>query len=217
MRVWQANLGRGVSELEFLRNLERVLDAAGPRAVIGLQEIDEADRPDEMAALVELASPTHVIVGRATAVPILIPRHLHLLGDEQTPACKGLALFTPNRVVNEAVVYLDGPDLDVAVLDLHVPLLRPQTLVRRRQCRQALRERTRAHSAGLWLADTNTHRGWPEIHPRERTVTDAGIDKAKAWAPHGWRVVVTERETVPLTIDGHDAHGARVTFEQVAA
>src|SRR5688500_5874299 len=102
MILWQANLGRGVPVAEFERNLRRVLDEAGPRAVICFQEIDEADRPEEMAAVVELAHDTHRIVGRRTAVPILIPRHLDLVGSLQTPACKGLALFTPNRTVNEA-------------------------------------------------------------------------------------------------------------------
>jgi hypothetical protein len=212
MILWQANLGRGVSEAEFLRNLRRVLDAAGPRAVICLQEIDEADRPDEMAAVVELARDTHRIVGRHTAVPILVPRHLSVVRTLQTPACKGLALFTPNRIINEAVIEV-GPNLTVAVLNTHVPLLRPQTLLRRRQVRRALRRRTRAHEHGAWFADTNTRRGWPRMALRERRVIEAGIDKAKAWAGPGRRVTVTWQRTVALTIDKHDAHGARVMWE----
>jgi hypothetical protein len=209
--LWQANLGRGVTVAKFEWNLRRVLDAAGPRAVICLQEIDEADKPDEMAAVVELARDTHRIVGRHTAVPILVPRHLDLVGSIQTPACKGLALFTPNRVVNEARVHL-GVGLDVGVLNTHLPLDRLVTRNRRRQVRQTLRDRALTYDAGAWVADTNTREGWPRITPGERTVIDAGIDKAKAWAPGGWRVEVRERWTVPLTIDRHDAHGARVMW-----
>lgn len=211
MILWQANLGRGVVEAEFVRNFQRVHDAAGERGIICLQEIDEADRPDEMAAVVELARDTHRIVGKHTAVPILVPRHLEVTTSLVTPACKGLALFTPNRVVNEVVIDL-GPRLSVGVLNTHVPILRPETLARRRQVRQTLRQRARVHAAGAWLADTNTHRGWPRIVPGEHTVIDAGIDKAKAWAPDSWRLEVTQRRTVPLTIDGHDAHGARLLW-----
>jgi endonuclease/exonuclease/phosphatase family metal-dependent hydrolase len=209
--LWQANLGRGVSAAEFERNLRRVLDEAGPRAVICLQEIDEADRPDEMATLVELAKPTHRIVGRRTAVPILVPRHLDLQGSIQTPACKGLALFTPNRIVNEARIKL-GVGLTVGVLNTHLPIDRLVTRNRRRQVRHALRDRALAYDAGAWVADTNTRKGWPRITPGERPVIEAGIDKAKAWAPGGWRVEVRERWTVPLTIDNHDAHGARLMW-----
>lgn len=211
MILWQANLGRGVPEAVFVRNFVRVLEAAGDRAVICLQEVDEADKPDEMAAVVELASDTHRIVGRRTAVPILVPRHLQLLDQEQTPACKGLALFTPNRVVNEAAIEL-GIGLDVGVLNTHLPLDRLVTRNRRRQVRQTLREQATSYAAGAWVADTNTRQGWPRIVRGERSVTDAGIDKAKAWAPRGYELVISDRQTVPLTIDSHDAHGARVLW-----
>lgn len=214
MRLWQANLGRGVSTFEFTANLRRVLDAGGPRAVYCFQEIDEADAPEEMAILARLTRDTHHIVGQQTAVPILVPRHLSLFSVHVEPACKGLAKFTPNRVVNEAVIQL-GPNFAVAVLNTHLPINRPETKDRRADVRKALRNRARAHEAGIWTADTNTHKGWPTIVPGEKTVTDAGIDKAKAWAPDGRKVVVSERRTVRLSIDGHDAHGARVQWEKV--
>lgn len=210
MIVWQANLGRGVSAAEFEHNLRRLLDAAGPRAVICLQEVDEADRPEEMDILWSLTRTTHHVVGENTAVPILVPRHLPIADTLQTPACKGLALFTPNRIVNEALIEV-GPNLTVAVLNTHLPLLRPQTLLRRRQVRQTLRRRARAHEHGVWIADTNTRRGWPTMVNSERPVVEAGIDKAKAWSSR--RIVVSRRRTLELTIDNHDAHGARVMFE----
>jgi hypothetical protein len=211
--LWQANLGRGVSAAEFARNLRRVLVAGGPRAVFCFQEIDEADAPEEMDYLRELTSHSHTIVGRNTAVPILVPHHLPLFSALVTPASKGLAKFTPNRVINEAVIQL-GPNLAVAVENTHLPINRPQTITRRADVRKALRARTRAHAAGVWVADTNTHRGWPEIAKGERKVIDAGIDKAKAWAPADRRVVVEWTRTVDLTIDGHDAHGARLWWEK---
>ncbi|WP_205484687.1 hypothetical protein, partial [Arthrobacter sp. Alg241-R88] len=79
---------------------------------------------------------------------------------------------------------------------------------------RTLRQRAKANleHGGIWVADTNTHRGWPRIAPDEQVVTDAGIDKAKAWAPAGRKVVVTDRRTIRLSIDGHDAHGARIRW-----
>lgn len=223
MRVVQANLGRGVTEAEFVRNLDRLLERGGRRAVYALQEIDEADGPPEMELIRERVRLTHHIIGDHTAVPILVPFHLRLQSAHLEPACKGLAKFTPNRVVTEAVIQL-GRHHAPAVLNLHLPRLpddvddetREQLTERRRDCRQALRGRALEHEAGVWVADTNTRHGWPTIVPGEKTVTDAGIDKAKAWGPQGRRVVVTERWTLNLTIDGHNAHGARVVWPKVA-
>lgn len=211
MILWQSNLGRGVSTAEFTANLRKVLDAGGPRAVYCFQEIDEADAPEEMDILGRLTRGTHHIVGQQTAVPILVPRHLGLFSVHVEPACKGLAKFTPNRVVNEAVVQL-GPNLAVGVLNTHLPINRPETRDRRADVRRALRRRARAHEAGVFVADTNTHKGWPTIVPGEKSVTDAGIDKAKAWGPADREVVVTDQRTVRLSIDGHNAHGARIRW-----
>ncbi len=213
MILWQANLGRGVSSAVFERNLRRVLEAGGPRAVFAFQEIDEADGPAEMVTLRRLTDHTHHIMGANTAVPILVPRHLSLFSVLVTPASKGLAKFTPNRVINEAVIQL-GPNFAAAVQNTHLPINRPQTATRRAAVRKALRDRARAHDAGVWVADTNTHRGWPTIASGEVSVVDAGIDKAKAWGPAGRRIVVSDRRTVNLTIDGHNAHGARIRWEQ---
>lgn len=212
MRLVQANLGRGVSVAEFTANLDRILEAGGPRAVYAFQEIDEADKPEEMDILRGRTYATHAIVGERTAVPILVPHHLAVAGALVTPACKGLALFTPNRVINEAVLRI-GPNLAPAILNTHLPIARPQTASRRLDVRKALRARARAHDAGAWIADTNTRAGWPTIVRGEHSVTDAGIDKAKAWAQTARHVVVSERRTVHLSIDGHDAHGARVIWE----
>lgn len=219
MRVAQANLGRGVSEAEFVRNFERLLDHFGPRCLYALQEIDEADGPPEMELIRERVRLTHHIIGDHTAVPILVPFHLPLHAVHFEPACKGLAKFTPNRVVTEVEIQL-GRNFAPGVLNLHLPRLpddatdevRRELEDRRADCRKALRARAQQHEAGVWLADTNTRRGWPTIVPGEKTVTDAGIDKARAWGPAGRRVIVTERQTLNLTIDGHNAHGARVVW-----
>lgn len=213
MILWQANLGRGVSPAEFTANLRRVLDAGGPRAVFCFQEIDEADAPEEMVILKRLVRTTHHVVGDRTAVPILVPFHLDLFSAHVKPACKGLAEFTPNRVINSAVIQL-GPNLAPGILNTHLPIDRPETQERRAEVRQALRDEANEHEAGAWVADTNARRGWPAIVKGETTVINAGIDKAKAWGPADRRVVVESLGSVDLTIDGHNAHGARIWWKR---
>lgn len=213
MRLWQANLGRGVSVAEFTANLRRVLDAGGPRAVFAFQEIDEADAPEEMDILKRLVRTTHHVVGERTAVPILVPHHLGLFSARVRPACKGLALFTPNRVINSAVIQI-GPNLAPGVLNTHLPIDRPETQERRAEVRRALREEANEHEAGAWVADTNTRRGWPTIVKGEVSAINAGIDKAKAWGPADRRVVVESLGSVDLTIDGHNAHGVRIGWKR---
>lgn len=215
MKLWHANLGRNVSRYEFERNLADLLDAAGPRAVICLQEIDEADAPDELAIIAQRTRNTHTIVGGNTAVPILVPRRIAILGERQTLGCFGLARYTPHRPINEAILGL-GPFLTTTVFNTHLPIDRVQTFTRRAQVRSKLRKRVRERQEqlhnGVWVADTNTRRGWPTIARDEVIVINAGIDKSKAWAAPGRHVVVTDRETVDLTIDGHNAHGARIRW-----
>lgn len=211
MILWQANLGRGVSPNVFEANLSRVLKAGGPRAVFCFQEIDEADEPREMLILRRLTDHTHQIVGGRTSVPILIPRHLTLTGSRQTLGCRGLAKFTPTRPINEASVRI-GPNVNAGILNFHVPLDRPQTQTRRAQVRKKARVEARKYPAGVWVADTNARRGWPTIVNGEKSVIAAGIDRAKAWAPDGWRIDVTDLGTVNLGIDNHDAHGARIRW-----
>jgi hypothetical protein len=215
MILWHANLGRGVDRYVFEREFRKVYAAAGPRAVICLQEIDEADAPEEMEIISRITRNTHVIIGANTAIPILVPRQFLILGERQTLAAKGLAKFSPARPINEVLLQL-RPDLKVVVFNTHLPIDRLQTLTRRLQVRRKLRARARARLlqmfGGVWAADTNTHRGWPTIVRGETTVINAGIDKSKAWAPPGYHVEVSDRQQVDLTIDGHDAHGARVRF-----
>jgi hypothetical protein len=215
MILWHANLGRGVDRYVFEHNFRNIMEAAGPRAVVCLQEVDEADAPNEMSIIAALVQNSHVIIGGNTAVPILVPRRFNIIGDLQTMGCRGLAKYTPNRPINEVMLELRR-GLKVSVFNTHLPLDRVQTLTRRQELRRKLRKRARQRQdelmAGIWVADTNTRRGWPTIVKGETTVVNAGIDKSKAWAPPGHYVVVSDRQRVDLSIDNHNAHGARVRF-----
>lgn len=212
MILAHANLGRGVSVAEFRRNADLVLEAGGKRAVFAFQEIDEADLPNEMDYLVDRLARTHKVAGARTAVPIFVPNHFALLSESQALGCRGLAKFTPLRPINEAAIGI-GPNLEPTLFNFHIPLDRPETQARRVQMRRNVRARAKRRPTGLWIADTNTRHGWPTIVPGERSVTSAGIDRAKAWSADRC-VEVTDRRTIPLSIDGHDGHVARIRWER---
>lgn len=204
MIVVQANLGRGVPVDEFVMNFKRVKKAAGKRGLINLQEVDEADQPQEMDIILELSKETHGVYGTNLANPILVPDYLDVVDHKVTRACDGLAKYTPHRNLNEVVVRLES-GIEVADLNLHLPINRPATLSRRKECRQHLRERANEHENGLWVSDTNTRVGWPRIVKGEKTLHNAGIDKAKAWSKDpGVALSVGRTRRVDLTIDGHD-------------
>jgi hypothetical protein len=211
---WQANLGRGVPTWEFQQNFDKIYTRA-KNAVMLLQEVDEADKPDEAEYIIGRTEGTHRAVGMRTGTAILVPRSIDLWNFDTRLACKGLAKYTPNRYITEATVRLKNGTM-VDLYDTHLPILRPKTLTRRRQVRQALREETRGSRNGLWVADTNTHVGWPTIVKGEKVAVDAGIDKARVWAKGAGTVHVTHRRTIDLTIDNHNAHGALLRWRNAA-
>lgn len=215
MHIATANLGRGVTIPAYVDNLDRFLDFAGPRAVLFFQEIDEADKPEERDILLTKTRRTHKLFGGSTAVPILVPNHLldHVTYASRKRACDGLALITPHREVNKVAFELSPDKIEAGVHNLHLPRnVPPVTNSRREQCRKTLRQECNEEPNGVWVADTNTHHGWPTIVPGEVSVIEEGIDRAKAWAQPGYRVKVETLGTVNLRIDGHDGHAARVMW-----
>jgi len=216
MIVTFANMGRGVTTLEFQRNFDRVVRRAGLRSVFGWVEIDEADKPEEMDYLVDRLHKTHLIVGDNTNAPLCIPRHLALVDWDVEPACKGLAGMTPNRVITQATIGLPG-GLEVGGNVTHVPKYWPETTSRRKEVRQKLRQESKKDANGFWLADTNTRKGWPTIVPGEKTLFDAGIDRGKVWATERrdgkkLKTITSKPSVIPLNIDGHDGHSNRVLW-----
>ena len=71
MRIKTSNLGRHKPVVTFRRNLELVLNP--PRGIVGFQEIDEADTPDEHGIIAQLFGARYRFVGWDTHVPIAIP------------------------------------------------------------------------------------------------------------------------------------------------
>lgn len=217
-----ANLGRGVDATEFTANVTRLLDqaekAAGP-TILALQEIDEADAPDEHRILAEQAGERFKITSRATAVPILVQRRLNVNRSRIRFASPGLARVTPHRVVTLTVVELPGIDWlpRIVALNTHLPLDRPTTRGRRALVRTRLRASATWHTMRgrivVWMADTNTHGTFPQMMPRERTIGGHGIDLIRLSVPRGIKATVIKQRRINLSIDGHDAHLSTVNFQ----
>lgn len=238
MKLWQANVGRGVDRAKFRRNIAKVKRAAGPRAVICFQEIDEADVPNEMDDIQWMFRWTHKIIGEGLSVPILVPKRFETFGHKVRIGSPGLAKFTPHRPINRvgitlpldrrAMAELGVTTLGVYAFNFHNPISRAQTRELREGMIEAVQEETAEVRndgfGGVWVADTNWRRARDGALPRvvtgEKTVlggrvgTHAEIDVAKAWAGKGsgLRVVVRNRRYVDLTIDGHNGHGGDVLW-----
>lgn len=220
VEAWQANLGRGVSPAEYVDNVRRLAAALGLDGIAALQEIDEADVPDERADLMDELGDTHLLWEHKRLNPIAVPIALDVIDHGARFGCEGLAKVTPARWITYVVVRL-GEGLTLAVVNFHLPLLRAGTVARRARMRLVLRRVVRElRAAGhvVYLAgDTNTHaRRFAKWTARIRPAIEAGIDRSWITAPrrHPWAVVVLGGMRLRLTIDNHDAHGARLGFRR---
>lgn len=210
-----ANFGRGVSAAEFRANVLRVL-AADDRAVLCVQELDETDKPNEHAILAAAIDGKDHRIGWATYEPIVVPWALKVRDWRVTFACKGLAGYTPNRHIVEALVSDPAhPEVPpVAVLNQHPPINRKATASRRRQQRRIHKRRIRywlrrGHTV-VSVGDLNDP-AYPRMHRREQTAVHAGLDYIRyVTAKKGAQVEVKATGTVPMTIDAHNAHWARL-------
>ena len=211
LTVLTANLGRGVTEGELVANVR----ALGHRwAVKGFQEIDEDDDPEEHAVLAREMQPGWAAFD--TRVPISVPPPWRIVRVRITKACDGLAHVTPLRVITQALIEqlgVPGPPR-LVIVNTHFPRRTLRTVTRRRACRRALREviaywHDRGYTA-IWMGDTNTVQMRP-MHELEQPIVDAGLDHIRVIPhPNGVQVEVLTTRDIDLTIDGHDAHLARL-------
>lgn len=210
-----ANWGRHVSPAEFRANVLATL-AADDRAVLGIQELDEADAPDEHAILRAALDPKDKSVGWRTMEPIVVPWTLNIRRRFVTLGCKGLAGYTPTRYIVEAEISNPiWPEVPpVIVMNQHPPINRPATATRRWRQRAVHKRRVaywyRLGYTVVWMGDMNDP-AYPRMHRLEQTAVHAGLDYIR-WIEHprGAQVELRGVGTVDLTIDGHNAHFARL-------
>lgn len=222
MIVWTANFGRGVDTTHFRADAKHVLDQPGNRddaSVYGIQELDEADQPDEHGVVSTLLDPGTTKVGWGTMEPLLIGGRYKVKRARITHASDGLARWAPTHFWVQALLEDTWqPHLPyVACVNSHSPRRR----MTRRDVRAIVNQYDTQRSAvvGFWLAqgftvigteDANTPRP-PKSHPRQRTAISSGMDHI--WYvqhPAGAQVEVAATGSVHTGIDNHDAHWARL-------
>jgi hypothetical protein len=235
LTVVTANIGRGVTREVARANLHRIRTEL-PGALIGFQEIDEADAPDEHTRLVrrfpapsqelhdDLASAdegTFTFAGFNQATPIGVPAEWAIVGQSVKQTCPGRAMVTPHRVVVAArcrpVLEPDFPP--VVFLNGHYPRGAPDLWS---ECQESWKERVdELHEQGLTVIttrDTNKHGRMPKLHPAERQLLAPNIDRisvipAKQSSAKLVTVRVLSRRIVNLTIDGHDARAVKMRLK----
>lgn len=214
-----ANLGRHVGVEEFRRNAQKVKNRFRDRAIIGFQEIDEADTPDEHRIIKDMFGKEVAWAGWETHVPIVVPQPYRMIHEKAIPVAAGLDKQSPARQVVEAVIeHPARPRLDpVVVLDLHFPRKHPALTSRRADALEGLTERVdfwqeRGRTV-LVVSDTNGM-GLSKIHKRFRRIGGEGID----WIglvehPKGTQVIPQETGSIDLTIDGHNAWWVKFSMQ----
>lgn len=207
-----ANLGRHVNTAEFLANVRRIDDEAGRGAVIGFQEIDEDDTPNEHHGLRAVLD-DFAFAGWDTRVPIAFGDKWSKAREGVVQAAPGLARLSPARVITETLLEHDN-GAEVAFLNLHFPRNDPRLLSRWFSVERKLQARLGWwHDRGIttaWTTDANRVR-LPAMHPAERTLAHKGLDWIRCVEhPDGAQFDVVDTGVIALTIDGHDAPWARV-------
>jgi hypothetical protein len=207
-----ANLGRHVDTAEFLRNVRSIDDDAGRGTIIGFQEIDEADTPNEHHGLRQVLDGFD-FAGWDTRVPIAFGDRWSKVQENIVQAARGLARMSPARVITETLLEHDNGST-LAVLNLHFPRNDPRLLTRWASVERKLEQRLAWwHDRGVtavWTADANRVRLGP-MHPVERTLAHHGLDWVRCVEhPNGAQLYVEQTGSINLTLDGHDAQWARV-------
>lgn len=206
-----ANFGRGVSVDEFRANVDRVAERVpGKHIFYGFQEIDEADGPNELGYLREVFGDTHRFIGTKTRVPILVPKTFDINRRIVKHASEGVPGLSPQRQIVQGIVHPVGePDAKVMPTNTHFGRNIPRLAVPRDAAEEVLRRRLSTPYAGWLTADLNS-RNFPRLAPGEKRFADKHLDYIRGYPRQGVSMRRLNLGTINLTIDGHDAHWARV-------
>lgn len=212
-----ANLGRGVSSDRFEDNLERVIkQVPGTHRFFGFQEVDEADDPEEMKLIRAKLGDTHTFAGVKTHVPIAVPRSFKVKHRSATVASEGVDGLSPRRHVVEAVVHPDGkPDCKIVATNTHFARDAGSLALVRREADVVLRQRLaklrhKDEPLAAWLtADLNSRR-YKKLAGNEQELVTARLDYIRGYPTNDVTMKLLKTGSVDLSIDGHNAHWARV-------
>ena len=206
-----ANLGRGVPTREFKANVDRIKNQTpGRHRFFGFQEIDEADVPEELDYLRKIFGNTHRFVGVNTRVPILVPHSFKISRRIITPASDGVKGLSPQRHVVQALVHPEEHRAaKLLATNTHFGRNIAPLAASRESAEHVLRARLRTKHAGWMTGDLNSSH-YPRLAPREIRFVSKRLDYIRGYERKGVSMKLLDSGTINLTIDGHDAHWARV-------
>lgn len=204
-----ANLGRGVGAKKFrqtIRGLVNQMEGNAEHWVIGLQEIDEADAPEERKILQEMF-PDANWVGRNTKVPIMTSPGVKVLHRKVTRASPGLPKMSPARVVTEGIFEVGG--VRFGMVNTHFPRWTKRLRSRWWMVWAVVKARVRwlMRSGDVFLTMDANRRNLRRVNRRERRLIAVRLDYISRFkrAKDRWKWSVVWREVFSMKIDGHDA------------
>lgn len=207
------NFGRGVTWDEFTSNVDKFIkETPGTHRFFNWQEIGEADfrGKRELEYIKQKLSKTHRFAGLQTHVPIAIPRTFRVQSRAVTVATEGVDHLSPRRHVVQAYVSpLGHPDQLVHSSNTHFPRDAPPLAHARMQADEVLRDRLSGDCPGWLTADINSQR-YATLGKNELRFVDARLDLIRAYERGGVTFELLNKGSVDLSIDGHNAHWARV-------
>lgn len=209
--VVTANLGRGATVRQFKDNVDRIVKKTPGKSVFyGFQEIDEADKPEELAYIRKVLGETHRFVGTKTKVPIAVPRSFEISRRVVEEASDGVAKLQPDRFIVRALVHpVDHPNRKVNHTNTHFGRNVPELRESREEMDEHLRKEIARSRAGWLTADLNKD-GYPPLGNPEKRLVEARLDVIRAHESDKVRFRLLNTGTIRLVGDGHNAHWAKM-------
>lgn len=216
--ILTANFGRGAPADRFEANLDRVLDETpGQHRFFQFQEIDEANPGvHELRMIKQKLKGTHKLVGSKTRVPIAVPNTFTVLGRSVVVAAEGVDNLSPRRHVVQANVCPDGlKNCRVVATNTHFPRDDEKLLAARRSSDETLKLRVakpgrRTKPLSVWLTGDLNSQHYEKLAPNEQRLVTARLDYIRAYPAGGVKMKTLKTGSIDLTIDGHNAHWAKV-------
>lgn len=220
MKIVTVNEGRNIGTAGYLADLHKI-KSAFPKAVIGWQEIDEADPANEHGGLADVFNGYH-FVNFKSKEPILVPPGVHILRDHVERISDGVPHVSPPRTLSEVWIRVKGSDSPVVILNTHLiagawnKKIEPTQEIRRKYWWESvdkMKERIKFHhDAGrtvFWMGDVN-RMDMPKLHKDERRLVSTGIDSISVIVGET-KVKKVDEGALPLNSD-HDARWVQVEF-----
>lgn len=210
-----ANIGRHVTVAETKRNIHRVRRSLHVPAFTFFQEIDEDDVANEHGLLRRAYHhDLFTWIGWETREPIAVPEPWRVVKEWNTRVHGGIPGVTPARSINHALV--SRGDTYLALVGAHA-LNGREANDRNRHLWNAYFESLMGVADSyvqeghpvVWAGDMNADGRMPRIHDREHRVVSAYNDFI-GFIPAGGIPKFKGSGKIDLTIDGHNAHWARL-------